>query len=65
MCCAIYYVYLKCKKYFKECSKQRKEREELKAEALYTARMLDEYVKNKKKTYWTHYDQKNEHTMGL
>ena len=52
MCCVIYYIYLKCRNYFQK----RRITDANTPETLYTARMLDEYVKNKKKTYWSHYD---------
>ena len=51
MCCVIYYVYLKCRNYFKK----RPTTDRNMSETLYTARMLDEYVKNKERTYWVHY----------
>ena len=55
MCCVIYYVYLKCKNYFKECCKKKKEKEEIRAETLYNAQKLNEYVRNKERTYWASY----------
>ena len=48
MCCVIYYIYLKYKAYKAE----RRKKEE---EVLYNARQLNEYVRNKERTYWSSY----------
>ena len=51
MCCVIYYIYLKYRNYFQK----RRITDTNAPETLYTARTLDEYVKNKERTYWTSY----------
>ena len=48
MCCVIYYIYLRCKvKWQAYVTEQRK-----KEEVLYNTRQLNEYVRNKERTYW-------------
>ena len=42
-------------KYLKERSEKKKEEETSLAETLYNARKLNEYVRNKERTYWTSY----------
>jgi len=50
MCCIIYYIYLRCKvKWHAYITERRKKEEE---EVLYNARQLNEYVRNKERTYW-------------
>ena len=46
MCCILYYIYRKCRNYFKKPSKV--EDENL-AETLYNAKQLEKYVRTKKK----------------
>jgi hypothetical protein len=56
MCCVIYYIYIKCREYLKHRRKKEEEEEKSLAEIMYNARRLNEYVRNKERSYWTSYD---------
>ena len=56
MCCIAYYLYIKCRDYFRKSPPQEEEEEDDKhSEIKYNARRLNEYVRKKERTYWTHY----------
>ena len=46
MCCILYYVYVK---YLKKQPKK------IEDETFYTTKQLNEYVRNKKRSYWCNY----------
>ena len=57
MCCIAYYVYIKCRDHFRKPPPQDEEEEadDKHSEIKYNARKLNEYVRKKERTYWTHY----------
>ena len=57
MCCVLYYLYMKCRERFRQRSNYELEEEDDKcsSEMKYNAKQLDEYVRNKKRTYWSNY----------
>ena len=69
MCCIIYYVYLKCRHYFEKEPKQEENKtEENKkvskpqptlqelAEYRYNAKQINDFVRNKQRSYFINYD---------
>ena len=64
MCCIIYYVYLKCRHYIKKDTKKEGNKNVSKpqptlqelAEYRFNARRLNEYVRNKERSYFINYD---------
>jgi hypothetical protein len=60
MCCILYFLYKKCEAYLQNRASIKKEQEIKQklhtiAEARYNARMLNEYNRNREKTYWCNY----------
>ena len=53
MCCVIFYIYVKCRECFKRQPKGEEDKQLV--ETMYNTRMLNEYVRNKERTYWTCY----------
>ena len=64
MCCIIYYVYLKCRHYFKKDTKKEESKNVSKpqptlqelAEYRYNAKQINDFVRNKQRVYWANYD---------
>ena len=68
MCCILYYIYLKYRDYFKKEPKQEENKKEENkrasrqptlqelAEYRFNARRLNEYVRNKDRSYFINYD---------
>ena len=56
MCCIAYYLYIKCRDYFRKSPQQEEEEDDNQSEIKYNARRLNEYVRKKERTYWVKYD---------
>ena len=58
MCCVLYYLYIKCRDYFRKPPQQEEEEEDdNQSEIKYNAKQLNEYVRRKQRTYWVNYDE--------